>query len=193
MDLSHFVCVVFCLVLDGYREIPAPVLQIYFLLSCLLHPAVNLPIFWSAALHSLRGVRLPRGCRGCSTACAWVSHKQLLPAKAVLVSFVSQGCLAPAQLCLLGCGSELLETGPAMAWNSRALVFLEGVVCLGEVWTSGCGWEWCWRKGACFQEMCGAISLWYDFEPPPAANPQPQSSPGDAPCVQLLHEDKISN
>lgn len=61
------------------------------------------------------------------------------------------------------------------------------------VLTSLCGWELCWKKGACFQEMCGATSLWYDFEPPPSINPQPKHSQGDAPCVRLLYEDKTSN
>lgn len=48
--------------------------------------------------------------------CLCMSQSQAaLVSKGCAVSFVSQGCLAPAQLCLLGCGSELLETGPAMA------------------------------------------------------------------------------
>ena len=61
------------------------------------------------------------------------------------------------------------------------------------VLTSVCGWEWCWRKGPCVQEMCGATSPWQDFEPPPSINPQAESSQGDAPCVWLLYEDKTSN
>lgn len=61
------------------------------------------------------------------------------------------------------------------------------------VLTSVCGWESCWKKGACFREMCDATSLWYDFELPPSINPQAKSSQGDAPCERLLYEDKNSN
>lgn len=88
-------------------------------------------------------------------------------------------------MCSLAVDLSLQETGPIVAWNNRAPIFLQGAVCLGVCFN--CGWESCWKKGACFQEVCGATSHSYSFDLPPRINPQTwEEQKGHSLCVVSL-------
>lgn len=64
-------------------------------------------------------------------------------------------------------------------------------MCLGVCFN--CGWESCWKKGACFQEVCGATSHSYSFDLPPRINPQPERSKKGTPSVWFPYKDNTSN
>lgn len=90
---------------------------------------------------------------------------------------------------LFGWGSESVGNWASCGMNQQGSSFPGGSGARVCVLASACGWEVCWKKGACSQEMCAATSLSHGFELPARTNPQPESSEGGAPCVRLLGED----